>query len=276
MFVNRENGKFSLFNKNGKPLIEGIYPHPGRKRLMVERRGGNGSRFGYWPHTIFSEINKPKIQISNQEKGIKVSVYGEYPRPDDSNQKLVGGYDIMIYENGLFDVYYCYQPLNAEGAFSEAGLSLALASNYSEFRWIGKGPYAGTPGKERLNEFGVFNLNRNDIYFQGNRQETSFAMLTSLRGDGIAIITSPTDVSVERDDENNRTFFSHNTIISSLGNKLGGGPETSVEAKKMDYIKGSFTFFPTEQIWANQLTRWFGSPSKVNNIKTPFYHSYDQ
>lgn len=36
-----------------------------------------------------------------------------------------------------------------------------------EFRWIGRGPYAGYPGKERLSDFGLWHLNHEDLYFRG-------------------------------------------------------------------------------------------------------------
>lgn len=109
----------------------------------------------------------------------------------------------------------------------------------AEFRWIGQGPYAGYPGKDRLNEFGLFHLNR----------------------------------AVERDGD--KTLLKHNAVISCLGNKIGRA-ESLVNSAKVGRISGSFTLVPTEDAWPAALTRWFGKPAAAREVFRPFYHSYDQ
>ena len=72
-----------------------------------------------------------------------------------------------------------------------------VPSTTSEFRWLGQGPYAGYPGKDWLNEFGSFHLNRQDIRFQGNRRGTQVAILSNPAGAGLALLGGNLDVAVE-------------------------------------------------------------------------------
>jgi beta-galactosidase len=152
-------------------------------------------------------------------------------------------------------------------------LSVLLPPELTEFRWIGQGPYAGYPGKDRLTEFGLFHLNREDLRFQGNRRETEVALLTSAAGAGVALVTTPADVAVERDGD--QTLLSHNAVISGLGNK-GTSPETTVDAAKTGRVAGSFTLVPLDDEWPAALVRWFGKPSPARDVLRPFYRSYDQ
>jgi beta-galactosidase len=143
----------------------------------------------------------------------------------------------------------------------------------TEFRWLGQGPYSGYPGKDRLNEFGLFNLNREDLYFQGNRRETQLAMLTTAAGEGIAVSAASSDVAVDR--EGADTLLSHNAVISGLGNK-GVQPEVFLDAAKVGHVAGAFTIVPLTNAWPSPLSRWFGQPGPAREIYRPFYHSYDQ
>ena len=150
---------------------------------------------------------------------------------------------------------------------------MVAPSGLGEFRWIGQGPYAGYPGKDKLNEFGLYHLNREDLYFQGNRRGTELAMLTTARGAGFAIAMSKGDVAAERDGE--RTVLSHNALIGSLGNK-GTSAEQNVELDKASRIAGIFTLVPVGHRWPAALARWFGKPAGAKQVFRPFLHSYDQ
>lgn len=272
--VDRTNGALSIKDEQGRVLVAGIYPHPGRKRLMVEGRG-KGSRFGYWPTSLLTTLVAPDITVAKTLSGVSLRVAGEYPRPDDDKQWLKGGYELTIASNGVLQVKYHYMPVSAKGAFAEAGLSIVLPADCSEFRWMGDGPYAGYPGKESLNEFGLHHLNRDDLHFQGNRRRTSLAMLTTAAGPGVALLTTPADVSVERDETRQATLLSHNALLSSLGNKIGG-PETSVSVTDSMVIEGQFALLLLSDQWPATLTKRFGQPAAAKTILKPFYHSYDQ
>ncbi len=265
--VGRATGALTIRDRAGRVLVAGIYPHSGRKLTMAEER--TAARAGTWRVSTLTQLDAPEIQAT--PTGFKVS--GRYPRPEAPEQALVGGYQAEIGADGALSIRYEYVPTNANGRFAEAGLSVVLPGELTEFRWIGQGPYAGYPGKDRLNEFGLFHLNRQDLRFQGNRRETELVLLTTPAGAGVALVTAPADVAVERAGE--QTLLSHNAVISGLGNKFTP-PETFVAADKVERIAGRFVLAPLEDPWPATLTRWFGKPAAAREVFRPFYQSYDQ
>lgn len=294
--VARATGKLSIRDRSGRELVAGIYPHPGRKLTMTE--GRSAGRNNTWRHSLLSEVVAPEINISRLGDSVQLAVSGTYPRPQAGPEKetkrsaepldqmdlpvehqvsqgesFVGGYRAEIAPRGVITIRYDYAPTNAKGKFSEAGLSVVLPAEATEFRWIGQGPYAGYPGKDALNEFGLFHLHRDDLHFQGNRRETELALLTTPAGAGLALATTPCDVAVER--AGATTLLSHNAVISGLGNK-GSSPEVFIDASKPPRIAGSFTLVLLTTNWPTPLTRWFGPPAAATNVFRPFYHSYDQ
>jgi len=188
-------------------------------------------------------------------------------------QGLSGAYTLEIDGKGAIAVSYAYRPLAPGAVVSEAGLSLVAPAGIGEFRWIGQGPYAGYPGKDQLNEFGVYHLNRADLRFQGNRRQTELAVLSDAAGAGFALALPAADVAVER--HGARTLLSHNAVIGGLGNK-GTQPETIVALDKVGEISGRFMLLPLTGAWPAALQGWVGAPGAAGEVLQPFFHSYDQ
>jgi beta-galactosidase len=267
----RATGALVICDRAGRVLVEGISPHPGRTLTMAESLAAN--RASTWRMSTLKEVAAPEVKITREGDTVRLAVSGRYPRPQATDQAFVGGYTLEVQPNGAMTVSYEYAPTNANGTLTEAGLSIVLPPGMSEFRWVGQGPYPGYPGKDRLNEFGLFHLTRDDLRFQGNRRETELALLTAPDGTGVALLTEPADVAVQR--EGDHTLLSHNAVISSLGNK-GTSPETIVDAAKTPKIAGRFTLLPLDKSWPAALTRRFGGSTAANEVFKPFYHSYDQ
>lgn len=296
--IDRSTGKLNIRNASGRLIVSGISPHAGRSLTMAEALAAKKS--GIWQNAATLSPASCKIETSHTAgASLSITVSGIYPRPvvsevndeiDRSNdplfadhhyagiaantdEALVGGYQMDITANGSIHIRYDYVPRNASGYFSEAGLSIALPAKDAEFRWIGQGIDAGYPGKDRLNEFGIFHLNRHDIRFRGNRRATFVAMLTASDGVGVSMTCAPSDIAVEC--HGDTTLLSHNAIISGLGNK-GVSPETRCSAAKTKHISGSFTLVPLGTEWPEALVRWFGNPAAATDILAPYFHSYDQ
>lgn len=269
--VARTNGALSIKESDGRVLVAGIYPHPGRKFTMAEERAS--SKTHAWRASTLTQVKMPEVKVTQAGETVRLAVSGTYPGPGTNGQAFVGGYQLEITPSGAMNVSYDYAPTKAKGMLTEAGLSLVLPSEFTEFRWIGQGIYAGYPGKDQLNEFGLFHLNREDLRFQGNRRASELALLTTSTGAGVALVTKPADVAVQR--EGDHTLLSHNAVISGLGNK-GEPPATEVKAEETDRIAGSFTVVPLGEKWPAPLIRWFGQPAAAKGILHPFYHSYDQ
>jgi beta-galactosidase len=269
--VTRANGALTIRDRAGRVLVAGIYPHAGRKLTMAEERASK--KTDPWRTPMLTEVPTPDVKVTQERDTVRLAVSGTYPRPGAPEQSFVGGYQAEIAPSGAITISYDYAPTNAKGLLTEAGLSIVLPPELTEFRWIGQGIYPGYPGKDRLDEFGIFHLNREDLRFQGNRRETELALLTTPKGAGIALATQSADVSVERDGDTTR--LSHNAAISGLGNK-GTSPETTVEADKTPHIAGTLTLVPLDDAWPEPLMRWFGKPAAASDVFRPFYHSYDQ
>lgn len=299
--VRRSTGALEIRDRNGRVLLAGIHPHSGRRLTMAEALGA--AKSGVWQASVLEQIASPTITAAAHANGIRVSVRGTYQlpqaqqnntvqsstaAPDDliptgdgkpaatQAQGLSGGYQLDINRQGAITVSYDYRPLGA-AVVAEAGLSLLAPAGMEEFRWIGQGPYAGYPGKDALNEFGLYHLNRADLHFQGNRRGTVLAVLSDGTGAGMALASPSADVAVER--HGSATLLSHNALIGGLGNK-GTQPETIVELDPQRQISGSFTLLPLpvdgKDGWPAALVEWFGQPTPAREVYRPFFHSYDQ
>lgn len=271
MFVSRATGALTVRDKNGKSLIEGIYPHSARKFTMAESRTARSA--GTWTDSMLTALEKPEIKIAQKDSNVLLTVSGRYPRPGAAEQSFDGGYTAEIKPNGAIEISYDYAPTNAKGKFTEAGLSIVLPSEMTEFRWVGQGPYASYPGKDKLNEFGIFHLNRDDLNFQGNRRETELALVSDAEGTGATLVSDSSDIAVER--YGDQMLLSHNAVISSPGNK-GTQPEIFIDAEKTSRISGKFSLVLIDKNWTPTLLKWFGKPNAKTNVFRPFYHSYDQ
>ena len=270
--LSRKTGRALLCDVAGTNLASGFLPHVGRKFTEAERL--RALKSSIWQGALVEAAEPPKIEIHRDPDGISLVISGRYARPDTMGQFLSGTHTLRVKNNGTIEVDYEFRAdAGTTGHLLEAGLALLAPPAATEFRWIGAGPYAGYPGKEALNEFGIFHLTRDDLHFQGNRRGVELAALTRPIGEGLAIISpNPTNVAVEK--ENDGTVLSHNALLSGLGNK-GVGPETSVAAES-SRIAGHFTVVPLTSTWPAALTRWLGPPTATVNAFNPFYHSYDQ
>jgi beta-galactosidase len=177
-----------------------------------------------------------------------------------------------VKSTGQVEVSYDYVPVNGKGMLLEAGLAFVLPAAASEFHWLGTGPYAGYPGKDRLNEFGVFHLNRADLNFQGNRRAVEIALLTTPTGVGLALGGESMDVAVERAGDD--TVLSHNAVLSGRGTKFVE-PDDMIKAEDSPRLRGHFVLVPLTAPWSKPLTDWFGTPTEAKPFQ-PYFHSYDQ
>jgi beta-galactosidase len=273
VLLDRKTGALSLRDPAGAILADGIYPHAGRRFTEAEALRAKGSPV--WSDAILRNPTNLTTEATRTGDGIQLRVRGKYARPSAADQFLEGEQTLLITPAGSIEIAYDYTPINASGALLEAGVSLIVSGdNATEFRWIGQGPYAGYPGKDRLNEFGRHHLHRDDLNFQGNRRGVELALLTNASGTGFLVSTQSADVAVEKNPEGTTTL-SHNAVLSGRGNK-GVGPETNFKAEEVKHIAGKLTVMPLGTEWPSPLVRWFGKPGKPAVPWRPFYRSYDQ
>lgn len=269
--LNRATGAIVVRDPTGKTLVNGIGPHTGRR--FTEAEALRPKTTPIWTGALLTAPIDVVTDVARTEAGVRVRVRGKYPRPEVATQFIEGEYTLLVTANGSIDLTYDFAPVAATGTFLEAGLAIAIPAVASDFRWIGQGPHAGYPGKDQLNEFGRYRLDRDDIRFQGNRREVALAMLTNTTGTGVLIATGSADVAVERSTDG--TTLSHNAVLSGLGNK-GVNPESPVRSEDIKRLTGQFTLLPLTDSWPSTLTRWVGKPGEALAVERPFYRSYDQ
>ena len=282
--VNRSTAAIRVLGAGGEILVDGVYPHVGRRLTLSEDLRTKPTRnatpeelrlrqISLWRENFLSRAQNVRVELQESNEGATVTVHASYPRTDTPEQSLEGHCRLRITPAGTVEISYDYVPRAATGGFVEAGLSLVAPATFSELRWIGRGPYPGYPGKDRLNEFGIFQLTRDDLHFQGNRRAVEVAMLGTPAGNGFAILGQPMDVAVENTPQT--TILSQNAVVSSRGNK-GVNPELEVKATEGMHLAGQFTLVAVPNTWPEPLAQWFKTVNRPATAWRPFYHSYDQ
>jgi len=276
--VDTATGMVQLSNAEGKQIIiGGPYARVGRKPgmcMVVDRDKISsdsinvGSNLPWLPPILKNpEVDVKKIS-SNQ-----IQVNYKYEREGSDGEFIEGIVNFWVSDAGFIEVSYDFKPINAKGIFLETGLSFLLPKELTEFRWIGMGPYSSYPGKESLNEFGIYHLNSSDINYQGNRSGIEVAVISDKLGNGFAVFCNKENLALEKTPEG--ILFSHNADLSGRYNKKVL-PEKLILAKDVKKISGHFTILPVSSKWSSVLQQLFGKSDAVVKPFNPFYHSYDQ
>lgn len=270
MFVNAATGAISVNGSHRQPLIIDAGPHMGRRFTMAETLR---KKDPIWTDGLMPVTNLESVNVTSQSGATEIAVAATYARAGQPEQSLHGNTTWTVKADGSIAIRYRFEPRNATGEILEAGFALLAPLSVTEFRWLGEGPYAGYPGKDRLNEFGAFHLNRDDLHFNGNRQAVEEAILARADGHGLVVRGAAMNIAVETQATGVR--LSHNAQVSGLGNK-GVGPEYVVKAAELKSIQGEFTLTVVGGEWAPELMSRHGHPSDSVSVLRPFHHSYDR
>jgi len=276
--ADERTGTVQLSNSIGKQLIiDGPYARVGRKPglcMLVDRDKLSldsvnvGSNLAWFPHVL-----KNPLVAANKISSNQIQMNYKYERENSDGEFIEGIVNFLVSDAGLIKVIYDFKPIHAKGIFLETGITFLLPKELSEFRWIGMGPYPSYPGKESLDEFGIYHLNSSDINYQGNRSGIEIAVISDKHGNGFAIFCNKENLVLEKTPEG--ILFSHNADLSGRYNKKVL-PEKLIMAKDVKRISGEFTIVPLDMKWPSILQQLFGKSSNVTNPFKPFYHSYDQ
>ena len=277
--LNRKSGRISILDPAGATVVSAVGPHTARKLTINDLGKSREGEATHWGGELLHDVTRLTTAAQQTSDGVLVSVAGVYPRPGFAKESIEGEYRLLLTPSGTIEMSYHYVPVAATGVIVEAGLAFEVAPSQSEFRWIGQGPYAGYPGRDRLNEFGIFHLNRDDLYFPGNRRGVELAALASSDGPGIMIGGDRLTVSVEKRDT--ATIFSHLALVAGQASDQGRAGEdveskAEIKAASIKAISGKFTLMPLNNDWPEPLLKWFGpAAEKVAPFK-PFLRVYDQ
>ncbi|GHT35273.1 hypothetical protein AGMMS49574_24340 [Bacteroidia bacterium] len=71
-------------------------------------------------------------------------------------------------EQGI-KVNFNLSPAPSDKILLEAGIAFLLDKSITKVQWLGNGPFASYPGKANANNYGIYSLAQEDLYFEGNR-----------------------------------------------------------------------------------------------------------
>lgn len=279
--VDRASGHASLADASGRTIVADFGPNAGHHPTTNDFAQNKQREPSLWHCGLLRDAKDVKTDARKVADGVvEVTVAGTYARPNKPTESLRGGYALRVTRGGAIDVAYDYAPVNATGEMLEAGFAMALPPAQSEFRWLGQGPYAAYAGKDRLDEYGFFHLNRDDLYFPGNRRGVELAAMANPSGAGL-LLAGGVDMTIDLENVDGATLLSHLAVVpGAKGGDEGKGDGASVssriKASSVKRIAGTFTLLPLGAEWPKGLAGWIGSPAERVEVRRPFLRSYDR
>lgn len=245
-------------------LKDNVCARVGKKRGMSETAAEKVVR-KLWPRNILP-VSKISIQSA-----CKDSIVYDCMFDCDTAGYVSGTIAVARGQKGETHIHYSLTP-HGKSEIVEAGLSIRMPAATTA-RWIGQGPYACYPGKNKLDEFGVWQLNADDLYFPGNREKVCLMMLSDDKGTGTILCPGDKTANIALERYDGTVFVSHNTAVSKPYNKANRPSYVKLKGKPME---GTFSLMDIGTDWSQQMIRLWGSPSHKPESYAPFYHSYDQ
>jgi beta-galactosidase len=276
---NKSTGSINFIDpqKNLNLIKEGLFLRVGRKPAIASQSYlGRRPEYAnyFWLPFILKNPEVLSKDISGGNDSLKITEKLRFKRGDLDGQFVEGIIAYTLDAQGWIHVEYNFTPVNGTGVFLEAGVSFIIPKELSQMRWIGDGPYPSYPDKDKLDEFGIFQMANEDLYFQGNRKNIDAALFTNKVGSGLLVSSGGNSIAVENVPEG--ILVSHNALVASRFNKYVK-PLTEINAAITKEIKGKFSLRPIdENDWTGLLKNVFGNPLKNVEPFKPFYHSYDQ
>ena len=161
---------------------------------------------------------------------------------------------------------------------AEAGACFTLPKEIAEFRWHGMGPYEMYPRRDLLDDFGVWHLNKNDLYFPGNRSGVTAAIVCDKSGAGWLVLPAKgqetLNIAVENTPDG-RMRFCVNAFVCGKYRKRGW-PADMRHIEAGEKIDGAFRLVPLGADWPKELRNVFGAPDEKVGVAKPFFRNYDQ
>ena len=276
--LDRRSGQILLLDAGGKMIVSGFGPHVGRNPTINDMAKYRAREPVLWRGSLLRETNELITDARETADGVEITVSGNYPRPNVSTESVRGEYKMLVTQTGAIKISYDFTPLNASGEILEAGFALSLPKNHTELRWLGEGPFAGYSGKDRLNEYGIHHLNRNDLYFHGNRREVELISLA--QSSGVGVLVCGTGMTIDLENLPDATILSHLALVPGENRNDEGKNDVDVserfKAESIERFAGEFMFFPLGAQWGKPLTNWIGQPADRAEVTPSYFRSYDQ
>ncbi len=140
-------------------------------------------------------------------------------------------------EGNAIRVDYELMPDTTDRFLSEVGIAWLLPENIDRVQWVGMGPFASYPGRSRANNYDIWSLHKDDVYFEGNRMGIDAAFLSDKDGNGILVVGDSLNLNFEQTDRG--------IVLTVNAAVAGQGPKFSrtafpVVSKDVGRLTGTF------------------------------------
>ncbi len=140
--------------------------------------------------------------------------------------------------DGSLAVNYTLTPDTTTDRFlSEIGVAWLLPKEIDRVQWLGMGPLASYPGRCKANNYNIWSLHKDDLYFEGNRMGIDAAFFSDKDGNGILVVGDSLNMNFEQTDRG--IVVTVNAAVSGQGPKFAR-TAFPVTSKNTDTLQGSF------------------------------------
>ena len=165
--------------------------------------------------------------------------------------------------DGSLAVNYTLTPDTTTDRFlSEIGVAWLLPKEIDHVQWLGMGPLASYPGRCKANNYNIWSLHKDDLYFEGNRMGIDAAFFSDKDGNGILVVGDSLNMNFEQTDRG--IVVTVNAAVSGQGPKFAR-TAFPVTSKNTDTLQGSFRICAVKN---NELPPAMGF--LLSQPKTPF------
>lgn len=140
--------------------------------------------------------------------------------------------------DGSLAVNYTLTPDTTTDRFlSEIGVAWLLPKEIDHVQWLGMGPLASYPGRCKANNYNIWSLHKDDLYFEGNRMGIDAAFFSDKDGNGILVVGDSLNMNFEQTDRG--IVVTVNAAVSGQGPKFAR-TAFPVTSKNTDTLHGTF------------------------------------
>ena len=267
----RADASVRFADANGRTLFDG--PLCAR----VDRRGSlarevSMAKHSPWQPQLLAPVETSVVGFDSSALEFE-TVYRPEGGGATSNEMMRGHWKFSFLPDRVKVGYSLVQ--NCPRIVFETGVAIRLQSGMSRFDWVGLGPYEAYPGASRLSDFGIWSLDRRDLYFPGNRREVR--ALRALSPDGFGLVVLPAgetgDFAFERRPDGGAVIGA-NAVVSCRACRFVV-PPTVRKVEAGESMRGGFTLVPASAVPPPAQASVFGD-SPAPRPFAPFLKTYDQ
>ena len=242
-------------------IQEGFLVRAGRKATMGERLKVGDKR-----------LEKYLLRLTPEGRGKLAGGKAAFLAGGDTTFHVSAEID-QQQEGNATHVRFILHPDSTDTFLSEFGLAMLLDPRIDRVQWIGQGMMPTYPGRYRAGRYGFWALQKDDLYFEGNRMGVDAAMLTDAKGDGLLLFCRQGCVSFEQTDRG--IVLSYNAAVAGQGPKFAR-TAFPVVASQLGSVSGDFYLYRVDsRQWPSILESLFVRPSEVPSPFHPFLTQYD-